>query len=159
MSRLVIPVNHLKDKVGDGGFDEENIKKAQQAIEENEVDFKPIAQEYLDDLTQTLQAIEAGSKSAESSLGVVLDPLMQLRAQGALFHYPSVTEISDVIVDFLDTVQMMDNDILEIVNAMKKAVDAILAMEVKDASDQTCVALIEELQGACARYLRTHSEE
>lgn len=152
MSRLIKPKNTLKAKVGHGGFKEENLKKAQVAIEQNRVDFKPIALELLEDLNGAIIHFDLGKGDAEASLGKILDPLMQLRAQGALFHYPSITQVSDVIVDFLDVVKSLDSNIIEILSAYKNAADAILAMNIKSSSDKMCVALIVELKGACKRY-------
>ncbi|GJL84974.1 MAG: hypothetical protein DHS20C02_07490 [Micavibrio sp.] len=152
MSKLVKPQNTLKQKVGHGGFKEEDLKKAQKSIEENTVDFKPIAIELLGSLDKTLLSIQKGTTDIKTSLGAILDPIMQLRAQGSLFHYPSITHISDVVVDFLDTEKSIDKNILEMLVAYKKAVDALLSLEIKDEKDKVCLALVDELQNACIRY-------
>ena len=44
--KLVKPENTLKKKVGHGGFDAKVLEKAQDMIENNTIDFRPIAIEY-----------------------------------------------------------------------------------------------------------------
>lgn len=152
MSKLLKPQNTLKKKVGHGGFNEKDIKKAQKSIEENTVDFKPIAIELLDTLDKVLLSVKAGERDIKASLGSILDPLMQLRAQGSLFHYPSITHISDVVVDFLDTEKSVDKNIIEMLEAYKKAASALISLEIKDENNKTCVAFVSELKSACLRY-------
>ena len=158
MSKLVEPKNILKEKAGDGGFNTEDIKKAQKAIEENDVDFKPIAQKLLQGVGTTIQDIRSKGAYNQACLGQVLDPLMQLRAQGALFKYPSITMISDVVVNFLDTENTIDNDVVEIIVAYQKAAEALLGLGVKDEADKVCKTLASELTQACVRYQKVKSK-
>jgi len=151
MTRLVKPKNSLKAKVGHGGFKEEDLKKAQIAIEENKVDFKPIALGLLGELDQILLDLKSGKLEISAS-GKIMDPLMQLRAQGSLFHYASITRISDVVVDFLDGLDGLDDHVIEILSAYKNAGTAILALEIHDKDDAKVAALVKELQNTCKRY-------
>lgn len=151
-SRLIQPENTLKKKVGNGGFNESDLAKAQSAIENNTVDFKPIAIDLLKDLDKALAAVNENGTETEEALGPILDPLMKLRAQGSLFHYPTITHVSDIVVDFLDTVKAVDSDIIEILTAYKQSAKAILAHEIQDEANGISVRLVDELKGACQRY-------
>jgi len=150
MAKVVVPKNALKAKVGNGGFSKENIDKAQKALEQNDIDFRPIAGKYLDEIT-TIVANHDPAKPKETLLGV-LDPLMQLRAQGTLFHYPSLTMVSDIIVDFLDFHEKIDDRIMEIISAYIKTAGLILGREIKKAENPICKAFASELRAACDRY-------
>lgn len=150
MAKLVVPKNALKAKVGSGGFSKDNIEKAQAKLEQNDIDFRPIATQYLEEVSSTIVAYDS-AKSKETLLKV-LDPLMQLRAQGTLFHYPSITVISDIIVDFLDFHEKIDDQIIEIVRAYTKTAGLILDREIKKAEDPICKAFTNELSAACDRY-------
>jgi hypothetical protein len=46
----------------------------------------------------------------------------------------------------------MNDDIMQIIIAYKKAADAILTLEIKDDKDKTCLVFVEELQAVCLRY-------
>lgn len=152
MGKLVKPENTLKKKVGHGGFKDTDLVKAQSMIEDNKIDFKPIAQDLLKELEQVLANVESGEVSLGEALGGVMYPLMQLRAQGSLFHYPTITTISDIVVDFLDSVGALDKDALEIVAAYRQAAQAMLKLGIKDTSNKVGQQLCAEIKAACARY-------
>lgn len=107
MNKIVIPKNELKAKVGDGGFDEKKVKAAQTAIEENEIDFAPIAAQYLALLKEAVAAAVT-TKEYEGAYAQLLDVLTQLRAQGSMFHYSSLTAVTDVLVNLLDSTELID---------------------------------------------------
>lgn len=151
MSRLVQPKNTLKEKVGEGGFKAEDLKKAQTAIEENEVDFVPIASKFLEQIHASLKEHEQ-NQSDKNLYGKLLDPLTQLRAQGSMFHYPSITRITDIVVDLLDSLHKVDPTIIEIVQAYEKSAKVLLASGIKSDQDKVCIALSQELQNVCQKY-------
>jgi len=152
MGKLVKPRNKLKNKVGHGGFKDEDLKKAQKAIDENDIDFEPIARDLFAEIEELVNSEALKDDDSTVYLGKILDPLMKLRAQGALFHYPSLTQISDVMVDFLDTEKAIDDDVIDIIAVYRKAGDAILSRQIKDAKNKICLVFITELRKACQRY-------
>lgn len=156
MGKLVKPKNKLKTKVGDGGFNDQDLKKAQIVIEKNKIDFEPIARDLFTEIEAILTSIKTKEKKANDCLGILLDALMKLRAQGSLFHYPSITHISDVIVDFLDTEKTINEDVIDILAVYRKTGDAIISLKIKDVKNKTCLTLINELRQACTRYQKKH---
>ena len=151
-TKLVKPENKLKKKVGNGGFKESDLIKAQSMIENNTIDFKPIAIGLLAELKAALSEVELGKTKGKEALGQILYPLMQLRAQGSLFHYPVITSISDIIVDFLDGVGVLDDDVVEIVVGYQKSLQAILTLGIKDDANPVGKDLRKALTEACQRY-------
>lgn len=154
-SKLVKPNNTLKKKVGHGGFKESDLMKAQSMIENNKIDFKPIAEDFVKDIGEILDQISSGTIEGKDALGSVMYPIMQLRAQGALFHYPVITNVSDIIVDFVDGVGLLDADVIEIIVAYKNAIAAILKLGIKDASNKAGQQISSELRAACLRYKKS----
>lgn len=151
MSKIFIPKNRLKEKVGDGGFNQESIKKAQKTIDENIVDFEPIAKKYLDKIKTAISAYQKNQN--ESDLyAQILDQLTQLRAQGAMFQYPSITVITDTVVDLLDSLKKVDDKIVEIINAYQQSASVIIASNIKSDQDKVCKALVFELRKVCLKY-------
>lgn len=151
-TKLVKPENKLKKKVGHGGFKESDLIKAQSMIENNTIDFKPIAIGLLAELKEALSEVEEDKTNSKEGLGKILYPLMQLRAQGSLFHYPVITSISDIIVDFLDGVGVLDDDVIEIVQGYQKSLQAILTLGIKDDVNPVGKDLRKALAEACQRY-------
>lgn len=150
MSKLIIPKNTLKEKVGDGGFRAEDLARAQTAIDKNDVDFKPIADKYLALIHKALD--DHKNDNSIDLYSTLLDQLMQLRAQGALFRYSSISAVSDTVVDLLDTIKKVDGTIIEIVQAYEKTAKALLSNGIRNNEDAVCRAFVKELGNVCQKY-------
>jgi hypothetical protein len=153
-AQLVTPPNLLKQKTGSGGFDPAALAKAQDALENNKVDFKPIAVPLVALLKETIENVKAGSLKDEAAIESLLYPTMQLRAQGSMFHYPLITEVSDILVNFLETVADIDKDALDIVAAHEMSLNVVLANQLKGAGGLVGKGLCSELREACHRYYK-----
>lgn len=157
----IVPPNVLKKKVGSGGFDKKKIEKAQELIENNEIDFTPVAQELLGDLQTIIADIRSGKLGGESAIEKLFFPAMQLRTQGGMFQYPLVSKICDVLINFLETVKAPDADAMEIVAAYHRTLSAVLSKDMKGknfaggAGGDLCKALTD----ACGRYYKKHTAE
>lgn len=150
MAQLIITKNRLKEKVGSGGFKAEALAKAQKSLDENTIDFIPIAIPYMEEIRNVIAGYKANP--TPTAFGKLMDPLMQLRAQGAFFKYPSISKLTDVVVDFLDSVEGIDEIILQIVVAYEASANAVLKAKLMDENAPACAALITELTAACNRY-------
>jgi hypothetical protein len=150
--KLVVPENTLKQKVGTGGFTEAVLTKAQQGLDKNEIDFRPMAFEYLEQLDEIFSKMASGEIKNEEMLDAVMFPVMQLRAQGSLFKYPSVTKISHVLIDCLETVTNFDKNVVDLVQAYKKSTKALLTLQIKEDTHKTTKELCTALFDACGRY-------
>ena len=158
MTRIVRPKNTLKEKVGTGGFKKENLEKAQKAIEENVIDFIPIANRYLAELSAVLSK-EKDAVSSEGLYSAILDPLMQLRAQGAMFGYPSITFLTDIIVNLLDSLKNVDSTVVEIVQAYEKSAKMMLSTQIKDQDHKLCQAFAQEIKAVCKKYTERKADK
>lgn len=150
---LVTPPNLLKKRAGSGGFDKKALEKAQAILEENTVDFKPMAVMLIKLLDEAIANAKSGDITGEAAIESIAYPAMQMRAQGTMFHYPLVTEISDILVNFLETVDAADKHVLEIVAAHRKSLNVVVSGQIKDngksaIGKELCDALI----AACNRY-------
>lgn len=154
-AELIAPPNRLKEKVGSGGIDESVLTKAQDMLENNTVDFKPIALMLVDVLHDSITDAKSGSIKGEEAIESMLYPAMQLKAQGGMFHYPLISEIANILVNFLETVTDTDKDVIDIVVAHKQSVNAVLASEIKGDGGKVGRELRDALLDACARYYKS----
>lgn len=155
-AEYITPPNVIKRKVGSGGIDPEIIVKAQQNLEENTVDFKPIATELIAALDKGLQDTTNGAIKGEAAIEAMLYPAMQLKAQGAMFHFPLVSEISDILVSFLETVTIPPSEsALEIVDAHKLAIGVVISSNMTGRPTMQGQELKTSLMEACIRYYKT----
>lgn len=154
-AELINPPNKLKEKVGSGGIDENVIFKAQALLENNTVDFRPIATMLVDLLNEAIQDAKSGGTKGEAAIESMIYPAMQLKAQGSMFHYPLITEISNILVNFLETVTDADKDVVDIVVAHKMSINAVLASQIKGDGGKVGKDLRDALLDACNRYYKS----
>ena len=57
-AEFIKPPNKLKLKAGSGGLGDDILEKAQRLLEENTVNFEPLATMYLNDLKNGIEAIK-----------------------------------------------------------------------------------------------------
>ena len=156
-AEMITPPNEIKEKVGSGGIDETIINQAQKSIESNAIDFKPIAAGLLKMLDDSLKEAQSGSAKGEIAIESLLYPVMQLKAQGTMFHFSIITEVSNVLVNFLETISGLDKDVFEIIIAHKKALQSILSNNaLKGDGGQIGKDIRDALMDACNRYYKTH---
>lgn len=153
-AEMISPPNRLKEKVGSGGLDETILVKAQTLLEDNTVDFKPIATLLVDLLDEAVRDAKAGKLKGEAAIEAMIYPAMQLKAQGSMFHYPLITEISDILVNFLETVPAADEDVVEVVHGHKIAIKVVIASDIKDSDGTQGKELKNALHEACGRYYK-----
>lgn len=149
-----MPPNILKQKMGSGGIAPELLVKAQETIENNTIDFRPIATELVQQLKAAVENAGNGAATGEPAIEAMIYPAMQLKAQGAMFHFPLITEISDILVNFLETITGIDKDVLEIVIAHKMAIGVAISNDMKGNAGAKGKALRDSLLAACLRYYK-----
>lgn len=149
----IIKANYrLQQKIGSGPLDPRAVLKSQQAIDNNTVDFAPIG---LAILTKMQQAAELGKNadiSAKDVKAAITAPVMELKAHAALFHYSLIGNLANVMLNFLEAIQEIDNDVLDIIRAHHDTLHMIIVREIRGGGGDSGRTLIAELQQACDRY-------
>lgn len=154
------PPNHLKMKVGNGGLSEDILNKAQALLESNTIDFRPLGEMYLDSIMRGVERCRLNAPDdKDGALASVLFPTMQLKANGGMFHYPLVTRVADKLIQFLEVIDEVDKDALEIVLAFHTTIRAILLGQVRGDGGQRGEELMKALVDACYRYFEKFPEK
>ena len=158
-AEFIRPPNTLKVKVGSGGLADDILDKAQALLENTAVDFRPLAEIYLDAMMRGIQdAREENSDDPESVIAAMLYPGMQLKANGGMFHYPLVTRVSDKLIQFLEVIETPDIEAVEIVLAFHTTIRAIVMGQIKGDGGKHGAELVDALNHACMRYFQKHPE-
>ena len=152
------PPNHLKLKVGTGGLTENILNKAQALLESNTVDFTPLAEMYLDAMLKGVEQARTPipELDRETIIGAILFPGMQLKANGGMFHYQLVTRIADHFIQFMEVIESVDPDALEIILAFHTTIRAIILGKIKGDGGKRGEELMDALTDACHRYFEKH---
>lgn len=153
-AEYIQPPNTLKAKVGSGGLSEEILEKAQALLENNAVDFQPLAEMYLGSMMKGIEAANDpdNDNDSETVIAAMLYPAMQLKANGGMFHYPLVTMIADKLVQFLEVIEEADIDAVEIALAFHTTIRAVILGKITGTGGRHGEELIAALDEACMRY-------
>lgn len=152
------PPNKLKTKVGGGGLTEDVLTKAQALLEGNSIDFTPLGEMYLDAMYKGIEQARTPPEGMdnENIIAAILFPGMQLKANGGMFHYHLISAIADRLIQFLEVVEEIDRDALEITLAFHTTIRAILLARIKGDGGKRGEDLMNALIEACYRYFEKH---
>ncbi len=153
-AEFIKPPNTLKAKVGTGGLTEEILNKAQKLLEENTLDFSPLAYVYLENLWQGIEAAKHMKFSDDTEVLItgMLYPAMQLKANGGMFRFHIVTQAADRLVQFLEVLEEIDTEALEIIMAFYGAIKAVIQGKITGDGGENGKELVSALSVACVKY-------
>ncbi len=143
----------LQVKAGKGEISEEAIQRAEETIEKNDEDFISIADGFLLRLADGIDRARNGGGTKAELIAGMTKPVMELKANAAMFKYDLVTSLAAIMLDFLETIEYLDDTVVEIVAAHHKTLTAIVHKKMKGDGGQMGPVLQKELAGVCARYL------
>lgn len=149
----VIKANYmLQSKVGSGPLDEAAVERSQEVMDNNTVDFGPLAQEYLTQLQQAITKAKTGDLSTEEAIQGMTEPVMQLKANAATFRYTLISNLANVMLSFLEAVKKLDDDVIQIVEAHQKTLNIIVVKKMQGDAGAAGKQMEDELRAACKRY-------
>jgi len=112
--------------------------------------------EFLKTLEDALNTIEANSQTdtSEQQIKTLISPVMELKANAAIFHYALVGNLANIMLNFLESIDQLDKDALSIVRGHHDSLKLILSSNMKGDGGQDGQVMITELKDACARYYK-----
>lgn len=152
------PPNTLRTKAGYGGMDPAVMERAEDYIQKNDVDFTSYAKAILERLDKALDVVRLEENRTKESVGRVIGPIMELKANGAMFKYPLLSDVADIALDFLENLDGFNDDAYEIVNIHRKTLYIIISSHLRGNGGKQGRLLIGELHDACQRYNRRYAK-
>ena len=154
--RFIKPPNILKQKVGFGGIPETRLIKSQEVIDSVQVDFVPYANDFLNALTTQIKEAKKDGANFDEIKDSMIRPVMQLKASGGMFHYQLISDIADIALQFLEAIEDINKDSLDVISAHEKTMRVIINNKLEGNGGKEGDALIKELDQACKRYFAKH---
>ncbi|NCT40044.1 MAG: hypothetical protein GW778_00060 [Alphaproteobacteria bacterium] len=153
-AEFINPPNRIKEKVGSGGISDDILEKAQALLENNTVDFEPLAVMYLNALMAGIEKSKDSDPADDKEylISTMLYPAMQLKANGGMFHFPLISEIADRLIQFLEVINEPDLESIEIVLAFHTTMRAIIHGKIMGNGGDHGRDLLKALNKACVRY-------
>lgn len=149
----------LKKKIGDGGIPDYVIKKCQQYLESNPIDFTPYALRHTDELIDIKNKIESRNIDDGTAKEKIINIIMQLKSNGSMFHYQLISMVSDVMLKFMENVTSVNADFIEILSTYNRILEVILTKRLNGNGGREGYALTQELHSACLRYYSKYKIE
>jgi hypothetical protein len=152
--RIIKANRLLQAKIGTGLIDDEKVSRSQKLIDENNVDFIPMAEAYIQELeTAIKKARKADENAPEQELIQSLTvPVMHLKANGLMFNYALVSSLANIMLNFLEAIEAIDEDVLDITDAHKTTIAAIISNRMHGDGGTDGQNLVSEIKNACRRY-------
>ena len=141
----------LLAKIGPGPLDPEKVKKCQEIIDNNQLDFAPIAEQLLERLktiTDQLTANDINKQNTQEINAIV----MELKANASTFKYSLAGNLANIMLNFLESLTTVDQDAIDIVTAHQKTLSAIISKRMTGDGGEYGQKLEAELKSACKRY-------
>lgn len=142
----------LQEKIGTGKIDDNVIDKCQAVIDNNDVDFTPMAMEYLEKLAEAIKSAKTQATDKDKAIESFTEPVMQLKANAATFKYDLISNLANVMLSFLEGISELDEDAISIVEAHHKTLTAIVIKKMQGSGGAFGQQMENELKKACNRY-------
>lgn len=142
----------LQEKAGTGEIDPLLVERAEQFIQENKEDFLPLALELMALLAHRLEEVSRKKVRTRADLLKLQQPIMQIKANGRMFHFSLASQLAAIVLDFLEHVEKPDDDVLAIVQAHLAGLQLVMSKKIRDDRDTNGALLLSEIESACKRY-------
>ena len=108
---------HLEQKTGAGEIPPEKIKNSQKVLDENKINFIPIAKDFQNELEIALTKIDNKGTSSRLALESIITPIMQIKANATIFKYGLVGNLAGIMLNFLESINRIDEFVIQIITA------------------------------------------
>lgn len=156
--KIITPRNVLREKIGYGGIDPVVLERAEEVIRssETELNYADYARDFLAQMEKIMLEARKPGRDDQRIIKALTGPVMDLKASGGMFGYALVSEIADVILDFLEGLNTLNDDAIEIFDIHHKTLNAIITNGLKGNGGASGLSLSKELYGACQRYYKKY---
>lgn len=148
----------LQIRVGMGEIDSRAVALSQRVIDENKIDFIPIATKFLIELEQAIEIAKNEKDRTQKSISRIYDPIMQIKANGIIFKYNLVGNLAKIALEFLDKVNELDEYVIAIIEAHARTLRHLLEKRTSGDGGTTGQNFEDELTKACGRYMAIRSQ-
>lgn len=151
-AKIIKASKALQSKAGQGDISAEAITKAEIAIKDNTRDFMPLAENLLIQLSNNIENVRRGGSDDKTLIKGLSKPVMELKSNAKMFGYDLVTNLANIMLDFLESIESPDALAVDIVEAHHKTLSLILAKKMSGDGGAMGPVLQKELQAAIQRY-------
>lgn len=147
----------LQSLTGRGKIKGEKVDAAEEKIERvrDKLDVSSFVNKHLEEIESSLDKISKGERTTEDIETITLS-LMQFKGNVGTFTSGSFIEMSKIMLRWIESVQEIDDDFIEVLTGYFFTMKRIL--KDKAFSDEQIAIITDEMQKACERYFDKHPE-
>ncbi len=150
---------YLQKKVGTiRQIDPWLITQSERVLEEIKINFIPIAQGFLKEFKEAIEAAEKSLPASKKIKEDIIFSVMQLKANAKIFKYGLIGELSSTTLNFLEGSTLIDDLILEILNAQHTTILHLINTRASGDGGEEGEALTAELTEAYKRYNKAKAQ-
>ena len=109
-------------------------------------------------LDKAYEAAKATSNRSPEAIDRMISPIMELKANGAMFKFSLLSDVAGIALNFLEDIEHLDDDGFEIVAIHRRTFQIIVKNKLRGSGGAQGSALIRELNEACARHHKKQSK-
>lgn len=128
-------------------------------INENPVDFVPYAENILKRLDEGIASARSRKVFDAEAMHAISAPVMELKANGAMFGYHLISDVAAVLLNFLEIIGDLNSDAVNIVIVHRQILHVIITNKLQGGGGSHGTALLQELCEACERYFKKYGIE
>ncbi len=156
-AKFIDPPNNLKKKVGNGGVGELVLNRCEDIIKESQMDFDKFTDENLVAIQTLVSRSKNNEMDKDAFVNALIDPVMQLKANGRMFKYELVSDLSNILMLFLEKTTVVNDDLYAVTTAFEALIRQVVQRKIEGDGGQQGKILIHELNKACTRYLKKYT--
>lgn len=150
-AKVIAASKDLQRRIGTGDIDEKTVKKAQNVMDNNKVDFGPLAKPYM---TALVGAVAEAKKAKQPRLDKATMesfsvPIMNLKANAATFNYSLISGLTGVVLTFLESHEKPGKKTVQIVDLLNKTLMLIIAKKMTGDGGEVGRALQGAFKDVC----------
>tara|TARA_R110002124_G_scaffold64985_2_gene177332 strand:+ start:142580 stop:143053 length:474 start_codon:yes stop_codon:yes gene_type:complete len=155
--RIFNAPNYLKNKVGSGGIPQNLIDDAEKHIATAYDEFEDYVRDQLENLRLSCLAISSKKALGKEEQFALVTPIVMLKAHGTMFGYALISDMSCIVVDFLERIDFFDEDAGIIIDVYQQSALVIIDRKLQAGGGRIGLDFSMELTKACERYYKKHS--
>lgn len=145
-------------KIGPGELDPETIARSQRVMDENRIDFVPLARKYLAELEEDIAKIKGIENVTPRHLRDISASVMQIKANARIFKYDRLGDLAAVMLNFIENLKEIDREVLSIIEAHDRSLRLLVDREISGDGGNIGLTFQKELEDVCVRYARSRAE-
>jgi hypothetical protein len=155
--RIIKATKDLRSKIGpNAGITKTQIDEAQEFIDNSGLDYAEQALGYIKQLEGIIEMLRHMPYNRESEYNNVCMPIMQIKGQAGMFGNKLATQISYIVLVFLEKFQRLDDNVLNIVDIYIKAIRLSYSKKLFTLDSDGGKEIADELNSALKRYQKRY---